>query len=245
MNHLQFILSYVSGGGFNSAWLLMILVGLISLGVQWRFKSKFKEYSEIGLLSGLSGAEIAQRMLHDHGITNVQVISVEGQLTDHYNPEDRTVNLSPDVYHSRSVAAAAVAAHECGHAVQHAKAYGWLTFRSAMVPIVSTASTLTQWTLMIGVMLLIFSGNPLVLFIGVIALGIVTAFSFITLPVEFDASRRALAWLDNNYSVMQTRQEHDEAKDALWWAAMTYVVAALGALATLLYYVQLLNSRRD
>jgi Zn-dependent membrane protease YugP len=245
MNHLLFILGYVGGGGFNSAWLLMIVVGLISLGVQWRFKSKFKEYSEIGLTSGLSGAEIAQRMLRDHGITNVQVISVEGELTDHYNPENRTVNLSPDVYHSRSVAAAAVAAHECGHAVQHAKAYGWLTFRSAMVPIVSTASTLTQWTLMIGVMLLIFSGNPFVLFIGVVALAIVTAFSFVTLPVEFDASKRALVWLNNNYSVMQTRQEHDEAKDALWWAAMTYVVAALGALATLLYYVQLLNSRRD
>jgi Zn-dependent membrane protease YugP len=240
-----FILGYVGGGGINSGWLLMIAIGLISLVVQWRFKSKFKEYAEIGLASGLSGAEIAQRMLRDHGISNVQVISVEGELTDHYNPENRTVNLSPDVYHSRSVAAAAVAAHECGHAVQHATAYSWLTFRSAMVPIVSTASTLTQWTLMIGVMLLIFSGNPLVLFIGVVALGIVTFFSFVTLPVEFDASRRALAWLDNNYSVMQTRQEHDDAKDALWWAAMTYVVAALGSLATLLYYVQLLNSRRD
>ena len=240
-----FIPGYVGGGGMNSGWLLMIAIGLISLVVQWRFKSKFKQYAEIGLASGLSGAEIAQRMLRDHGISNVQVISVEGELTDHYNPENRTVNLSPDVYHSRSVAAAAVAAHECGHAVQHAKAYSWLTFRSAMVPIVSTASTLTQWTLMIGVMLLIFSGNPLVLFIGVVALGIVTLFSFITLPVEFDASKRALAWLDNNHSVMQTRQEHDEAKDALWWAAMTYVVAALGSLATLLYYVQLLNSRRD
>lgn len=239
------ILGYVGGGGINSDWLLMIAIGLISLVVQWRFKSKFKKYAEIGLASGLSGAEIAQRMLRDHGISNVQVISVEGELTDHYNPENRTVNLSPDVYHSRSVAAAAVAAHECGHAVQHATAYSWLTFRSAMVPIVSTASTLTQWTLMIGVMLLIFSGNPLVLFIGVVALGIVTFFSFVTLPVEFDASRRALAWLDNNYSVMQTRQEHDDAKDALWWAAMTYVVAALGSLATLLYYVQLLNSRRD
>jgi Zn-dependent membrane protease YugP len=240
-----FILGYVGGGGINSGWLLMIAIGLISLVVQWRFKSKFKEYAEIGLASGLSGAEIAQRMLRDHGISNVQVISVEGELTDHYNPENRTVNLSPDVYHSRSVAAAAVAAHECGHAVQHATAYSWLTFRSAMVPIVSTASTLTQWTLMIGVMLLIFSGNPLVLLIGVGALAIVTFFSFITLPVEFDASRRALAWLDNNHSVMQTRQEHDDAKDALWWAAMTYVVAALGSLATLLYYVQLLNSRRD
>jgi Zn-dependent membrane protease YugP len=245
MNNPLLILSYVSNGGFNNAWLLMIVIGLISLVVQWRFKSKFKQYAEIGLSSGLSGAEVAQRMLRDHGITNVQVISVEGQLTDHYNPENRTVNLSQDVYYSRSVAAAAVAAHECGHAVQHAKAYSWLTFRSAMVPVVQTASTLVQWTLMIGVMLLFFSNNTTVLFIGVIALGIVTAFSFITLPVEFDASNRALAWLNNNYSIMQTRQEHDEAKDALWWAAMTYVVAALGSLATLLYYVQLLNSRRD
>ncbi|WP_342647124.1 zinc metallopeptidase [Mucilaginibacter sp. CSA2-8R] len=243
MDNLLLIIAQV--GGFNSAWLLMIVVGLISLAVQWRFRSKFKEYSEISLSSGLSGAEVAQRMLRDHGINNVQVISVEGQLTDHYNPENRTVNLSDDVYHSRSVAAAAVAAHECGHAVQHAKSYSWLRFRSAMVPIVQTASTLTQWTLMIGVMLLIFSGNTLVLLIGVLALAVVTAFSFITLPVEFDASRRALAWLNNNHSIMQTRQEHDEAKDALWWAAMTYVVAALGALATLLYYVQLLNSRRN
>lgn len=245
MNNPLLILSYVSNGGFNNAWLLIIVIGLISLAVQWRFKSKFKQYAEIGLSSGLSGAEVAQRMLRDYGISNVQVISVEGQLTDHYNPENRTVNLSPDVYHSRSVAAAAVAAHECGHAVQHAKAYGWLTFRSAMVPVVQTASTLVQWTLMIGVMLLFFSNSPTVLFIGVIALAIVTAFSFITLPVEFDASNRALAWLNNNYSVMQTRQEHDEAKDALWWAAMTYVVAALGSLATLLYYLQLLNSRRN
>ena len=245
MNNPLLILNYVSTGGFNSAWLLMIGIGLVSLVVQWRFKSKFKQYAEIGLSSGLSGAEVAQRMLRDYGIADVQVISVEGQLTDHYNPENRTVNLSPDVYHSRSVAAAAVAAHECGHAVQHAKAYGWLTFRSAMVPVVQTASTLVQWTLMIGVMLLFFSNNTTVLFIGVIALAIVTAFSFITLPVEFDASNRALAWLNNNYSVMQTRQEHDEAKDALWWAAMTYVVAALGSLATLLYYFQLLNSRRD
>lgn len=243
MDNLLLMIAQV--GGFNSAWLFMIAVALISFVVQWRFKSKFKEYSEISLSSGLSGAEVAQRMLHDHGINDVQVISVEGQLTDHYNPENRTVNLSDDVYHSRSVAAAAVAAHECGHAVQHAKAYSWLKFRSAMVPIVQTASTLTQWTLMIGVMLLIFSGNTLVLFIGVLALAVVTTFSFVTLPVEFDASRRALAWLDNNHSIMQTRKEHDEAKDALWWAAMTYVVAALSALATLLYYVQLLNSRRD
>ena len=181
---------------YNSAWLLMIGIALVSFIVQWRFKSKFKEYSEMPLLSGLSGKEVAERMLKDHGIYNVRVISVEGQLTDHYNPKDRTVNLSDDVYHSRSIAAAAVAAHECGHAVQHAKAYSWLTLRSTLVPVVNVASTLTQWTLMIGIMLLFFTHNPFVLAIGVAALALVTLFSFVTLPVEFDASRRALAWLD-------------------------------------------------
>jgi Zn-dependent membrane protease YugP len=230
---------------YNSAWLLMIGIALVSFIVQWRFKSKFKEYSEMPLLSGLSGKEVAERMLKDHGIYNVRVISVEGQLTDHYNPEDRTVNLSDDVYHSRSIAAAAVAAHECGHAVQHAKAYSWLTLRSTLVPVVNVASTLTQWTLMIGIMLLFFTHNPFVLAIGVAALALVTLFSFVTLPVEFDASRRALVWLDNNYTIVQTRGEHDQAKDALWWAAMTYVVAALSALATLVYYASFLFNRRD
>ena len=227
-------------------YLLMIAIALLSFGVQWRFKSKFKQYAELPLLSGLSGKEVAERMLHDNGIYDVKVISVDGQLTDHYNPENKTVNLSGDVYESRSVASAAIAAHECGHAVQHAKAYAWLTFRSAIVPIVQTASTITQWTLMIGIMLLVFSGNPIVLGVGVVALALVTAFSFITLPVEFDASNRALAWLNNNYTVMQTGEEHEEAKDALWWAAMTYVVAALSALATLVYYASFLfNSRRN
>lgn len=227
-------------------YLLMIAIALLSFGVQWRFKNKFKQYAEIGLLSGLSGKEVAERMLRDNGIYDVKVISVDGQLTDHYNPANKTVNLSADVYESRSVASAAIAAHECGHAVQHAKAYSWLTFRSAMVPIVQTASTLTQWTLMIGIMLLFFSGNPIVLGVGVAALALVTTFSFITLPVEFDASNRALAWLNNNYTVMQTSEEHAEAKDALWWAAMTYVVAALSALATLVYYASFLfNGRRN
>jgi len=223
----------------------MIIVAVVSFIVQWRFKSKFTHYAEIGLLSGLTGQEVAERMLRDNNINDVQVISVEGQLTDHYNPADKTVNLSPDVYYSRSVAAAAVAAHECGHAVQHAKAYAWLSLRSALVPVINVASTLTQWTLFIGVMLLFFTHNPFVLAIGVAALALVTLFSFITLPVEFDASRRALLWLNNNYSVMQTREEHDQAKDALWWAAMTYVVAALGSLATLLYYASFLFNRRN
>jgi hypothetical protein len=241
MNHLTFILGYIPIG---SAWLLMIVVGLVSLIVQWRFKSKFNHYAEIGLSSGMSGQEVAEQMLRDNNIYDVQVISVEGQLTDHYNPESKTVNLSPDVFYSRSVAAAAVASHECGHAVQHAKAYAWLSLRSSLVPVINVASTLTQWTLFIGVLLLIWSHNPFVLAIGVAALALVTLFSFITLPVEFDASRRALAWLNNNYSVMQTREEHDQAKDALWWAAMTYVVAALGSLATLLYYASFLFGNR-
>jgi len=197
------------------------------------------------LLSGMSGQEVAEKMLKDNMIYDVEVTSVEGELTDHYNPETKTVNLSPDVYYSRSVAAAAIAAHECGHAVQHDKSYAWLNFRSVMVPVVNTASTITSWTLMIGVLLLLFTNNPFVLAIGVAALAVVTAFSFITLPVEFDASNRALAWLDDNYSVMKTDEEHEQAKDALWWAAMTYVVAALGSLATLLYYASFLFNRRN
>ena len=225
---------------------LLIAVAIVSFIVQWRFKSKFKTYSDIGLSSWLSGKDIAEKMLADHGIADVKIISVEGQLTDHYNPADRTVNLSPEVYHGKSVAAAAVAAHECGHAVQHAKAYSWLQFRSSMVPVVSVASSLVQWTLMIGVLLMAFSGNYIVLTVGVAALALVTLFSFITLPVEFDASNRALSWLNTQGGVMSGNvDEHEQAKDALWWAAMTYVVAALGSLATLLYYASMLFNRRD
>lgn len=223
----------------------MIIVAIVSFIVQWRFKSKFNQYAEIGLLSGLSGKDVAERMLRDNQIYDVEVVSVEGQLTDHYNPETKTVNLSPDVYYSRSVAAAAVAAHECGHAVQHARSYAWLNIRSSLVPVINVASTLTQWTLFIGVLLLFFTQNPFVLAIGVAALALVTMFSFITLPVEFDASNRALIWLNNNYNVMETKEEHEQAKDALWWAAMTYVVAALGSLATLLYYASFLFNRRN
>ncbi len=242
MNHLSIILGFIS---YGSALFLMIAIAVISFIVQWRFKSKFKQYSEIALSSGLSGKDVAERMLRDNGVFDVQVISVEGQLTDHYNPEDRTVNLSPDVYHSRSIAAAAVAAHECGHAVQHARGYSWLSLRSTLVPLTNVANTLVQVTLTIGIMLLIFAHNPIVLAVGVVALAVVTVFSFITLPVEFDASNRALAWLNNNYNVMQTGAEHEQAKDALWWAAMTYVVAALASLATLLYYASMLINRRD
>jgi len=229
----------------GAGYILMIVIALVSFLVQWRFKKKFKKYSEMPLSSGLSGRDVAEKMLRDSGVYDVNIISAEGQLSDHYNPANKTVNLSPEVYHGRSVAAAAVASHEVGHAVQHSKAYGWLKFRSAVVPAANVASKFVQWTLMIGVLLLIFSGNPLVLLVGVVALAIVTFFTFITLPVEFDASKRALAWLQTNKGIMQTSVEHTQAKDALWWAAMTYVVAALGSLATLVYYASMLVNRRD
>lgn len=222
-------------------YIIGILFFLISLAVSWRLKSKFNEYSQIPIRSNLSGKEIAERMLHDNGIYDVKVIHVEGQLTDHYNPADKTVNLSEEVYHGRNAAAAAVSAHECGHAVQHAKAYGFLQMRSKLVPFVSVASNYMQWIILIGIF--VMQATPIPLMIGVGLFAMTTIFSFITLPVEFDASRRALAWIDNNGIV--TSQEHAMSKDALWWAAMTYVVAALGSLATLLYYVSLLMGRRD
>lgn len=223
--------------------ILFIPLLFLSMYVQWRFRSKFSKYAEMQLNSGMSGKEVAERMLHDNGIYDVKVMSTEGQLSDHYNPADKTVNLSTDVYHGRSVAAAAVAAHECGHAVQHTKAYSWLQFRSSMVPVVSISSNLLQWVLILGIMLIAFTGNPIVLAIGVVGLALITIFSFITLPVEFDASNRALIWLKNNSGVMYTTEENKQAKDALWWAAMTYVVAALGALANLLYYASMLFGR--
>lgn len=223
--------------------ILIIPVILLSIFVQWRFRNKFSKYAETQLSSGLSGREVAEKMLRDNGIYDVNVLSLEGQLTDHYNPATRTVNLSTDVYYGRSVAAAAVAAHECGHAVQHAKSYNWLELRSNMVPVVSISSNLLQWVLLIGVLLIGFTGNPVVLGIGVAGLALITLFSIITLPVEFDASKRALLWLKNNQSVMYTDEENVQAKDALWWAAMTYVVAALGALANLLYYASMLFGR--
>ena len=223
--------------------ILIIPVLLLSIFVQWRFRNKFSKYAEMQLTSGLSGKEVAEKMLQDNGIYDVEIMSTEGQLTDHYNPSDRTVNLSTDVYYGRSVAAAAVAAHECGHAVQHAKSYHWLQFRSTMVPVVSISSNLLQWVLIIGVLLIGFTGNPIVLAIGLAGLALVTLFSIITLPVEFDASKRALLWLRNNQTVMDTAEENIQAKDALWWAAMTYVIAALGALANLIYYASMLFSR--
>lgn len=224
----------------SSIWLIMILIFGASAFVSWRLRSKFNEYSQIGLSNGLSGAEVAQQMLHQNGIFDVRVLSVEGMLTDHYNPQDKTVNLSADVYYGRSVAAAAVAAHECGHAVQHKVAYGPLQFRSAMVPVLTVSSRYLQWVLLAGVLLL--QSTPIPLTIGVALFALTTLFAFVTLPVEFDASNRALAWIQTNGVVNQ--REYGYAKDALWWAAMTYVVAALGSLATLLYYASLLLGGR-
>ncbi len=214
---------------------------LLSFIISWRFKSKFNEYSQQMLANGLSGREIAEKMLYDHGITDVKVISVEGSLTDHYNPANKTVNLSPDVYHGRSVAAAAVAAHECGHAVQHATAYSWLQFRSAMVPALLVSSRYMQWVLLGGIILL--NTFPALLFIGILLFALTTIFSFITLPVEFDASNRAIAWLETN-NITQ-RNETETAKSALKWAASTYVIAALSSLATLVYYIMIFMGRRD
>jgi len=222
-------------------YIIMIGFLLLSFIISWRFKSKFNEYSQQMLMNGMSGKEIAEKMLNDHGITDVKVISVEGSLTDHYNPADKTVNLSPDVYHGRSVAAAAVAAHECGHAVQHATAYSWLQFRSAMVPALSVSSRYMQWILLGGILLL--NTFPALLLIGIILFALTTVFSFVTLPVEFDASNRAVAWLETN-NITQ-RNETETAKSALKWAASTYVIAALSSLATLVYYIMIFMGRRD
>lgn len=222
-------------------WLISIIFMLMSLGASMMLKSKFRTFSHTPLRSGLSGKEIAEKMLADNGIFDVQVISVEGELTDHYNPATKTVNLSHDVYYGINAAAAAVAAHECGHAVQHAKAYTFLKFRSAIVPIVNVASHYMQWIILIGVLMLTITPVPLIA--GVALFSVTTLFSIITLPVEFDASRRALAWIDRRGVV--TSQEHQKSKEALWWAATTYVIAALGSIATLLYYLGILNSRDE
>jgi Zn-dependent membrane protease YugP len=209
--------------------------------VSWRLKSKFKEYSEVPTSSGMTGKQIAEKMLHDNGIYDVQVISVDGFLSDHYNPANKTVNLSPEVYSSASVAAAAVAAHECGHAVQHATAYQWLTLRSKLVPAVQISSSLVQWVLLGGILMV--NVFPALLLGGIILFGLTTVFSVITLPVEFDASRRGLAWLDR--AAIMRPQEYTKAKDALWWAAMTYVVAAVASIVTLFQYLLIYLGARN
>jgi Zn-dependent membrane protease YugP len=222
-------------------YLIIIIIMLASWLVSFIFQSKFKKFSELPTFTGLSGKETAERMLRDHQIFDVEVKLSEGTLSDHYDPRNKTVNLSPDVYNGRSVAAAAVSAHECGHAVQHATAYAWLQFRSGVVPILSVTNRFTPWLLIIGV----FTINmfPPILGLGVLFLALTTLFSFITLPVEFDASNRAIQWLDNSQITMG--EETAGAKSALGWAAMTYVVAALSSLGTLIYYAYILFARRD
>lgn len=223
----------------------MIIGGVIML-FSWlvsnRLKSKFEHYSKLTLRNGMSGAEIAEKMLADHGICDVKVISTPGRLTDHYNPVDKTVNLSEAVYNQRNAAAAAVAAHEVGHAVQHAQAYDWLTMRSKLVPVVEIASNYMQWVLLAGILML--NTFPSLLLIGIILFAATTIFSIITLPVEYDASNRALAWLKNKNMLGQ--EEYAGAEDSLKWAARTYLVAALGSIATLLYYImRYMGATRD
>ena len=220
-------------------WVIMILVMIVSLLVQQMLQSRFNKYSQVGLPNGMSGAEVAQKMLRDHGIYDVKVVPTNGMLTDHFNPQTKTVALSEAVYASRSVAAAAVAAHECGHAVQHAMGYAPLRMRSALVPVVSFASNIVQWVLLAGV--LFINTFPGLLWFGIILFATTTLFSFITLPVEINASSRAISWLSST-GITDSRTQ-PMAVDALKWAAYTYVVAALGSLATLLYYIGL--ARRD
>ncbi len=221
----------------NSIWILMIVVMVLSMLIQNRLKSRFDKYSEIPL--ALTGAEVASRMLLSHGIRDVRIVSIPGKLTDHYDPSTKTVNLSEDVYYGRSVAAAAVAAHECGHVVQHATGYAWLQMRSALVPVVSFSSNIVSWVLLAGVLFInIF---PSLIWIGVGLFALSTLFSFITLPVEINASSRAVKWLENDGIIGY--ETKPMAVDALRWAAYTYVIAAIGSLGTLLYYISIANRR--
>lgn len=221
--------------------LIFIVFMILSLVISEVMKSKFRKYSKIPVSRGLTGADVAEKMLREQGVFDVKVVSVEGQLTDHYNPQTKTVNLSRDVYYGNSIAAAAVAAHECGHAVQHATRYSWLQMRSTLVPVVSFASNWVQWVLLAGILLI--SSSRLFLLAGIVLFALTTLFSFITLPVEINASQRAIAWLTN--SGLTTYETRDNAEDALRWAAYTYVVAALSSLATLLYYIMIFTGRRD
>ncbi|MGL5894210.1 MAG: zinc metallopeptidase [Bacteroidales bacterium] len=222
-------------------WIIFIGFALISWLIQHQLKSKFEAYSKIPTSNGMTGRDVALKMLNDNGIYDVRVESVEGHLTDHYNPVNKTVNLSQGVFHSNSVAAAAVAAHECGHAVQHARAYAPLTLRSKLVPVVSFASNWVQWVILGGIVLL--ESFPQLLLFGIILFAMTTIFSFVTLPVEINASQRALAWLEG--AGITNSFNHDKAQDALKWAAYTYVVAALGSLATLLYYIMIFMGGRS
>lgn len=220
-------------------WFIIIAVMVLSFLVQSMLTSRFKKYSEIPTSNGMSGAEVAAKMLRDNGISDVQIVSIDGKLTDHYNPETKTVNLSEAVYHGRNVAAAAVAAHECGHVVQHATGYAPLQLRSALVPTVSFASNIVQWVLLAGIVLI--NAFPMIFWAGVALFALTTFFSIVTLPVEINASQRAVVWLENAGIV--TYETRPMAIDALKWAAYTYVIAAIGSLATLLYYISIGNRR--
>ncbi len=222
-------------------WIIFIVFALVSWLISHQLKKRFEEYSQIPTANGMSGRDVAEKMLRDFAVNGVTIESVEGKLSDHYNPANKTVNLSEEVYYGKNVAAAAVAAHECGHALQHAQAYEWLGLRSSLVPVVSFASHWMQWLLLGGILLL--NAFPQILLAGIILFGITTLFSFITLPVEMNASKRALRWVMT--SGVTDVQTQEKAEDALKWAGYTYVVAALGSLATLLYYISIFMGRRD
>ena len=223
------------------SWVIFIVFALVSWLISNQLKRRFKEYSQIPTSNGMSGKDVVQKMLRDHGIQGVTIESVEGKLTDHYNPTNKTINLSEDVYYGKSVASAAVAAHECGHALQHAAAYQWLGLRSSLVPAVSFTSKWMQWVLLAGILLI--NTFPAILLAGIVLFAVTTLFSFITLPVEMNASNRALAWIGT--SGVTNSQTQLKAEDALKWAGYTYLIAALGSLATLLYYIMIFLGKRN
>lgn len=232
---------YHANGSSLMIWVIFIVFALFSFIVQRILKSKFRKYSKVALSYGLTGKDVAEKMLRDNGINDVQIGHIPGQLSDHYNPETKTVNLSEDVYSGNNISAAAIAAHECGHAVQHAQAYAFLTMRSKLVPAVSFASRWMQWILLAGIIFM--QSFPQLLLLGIILFAITTLFSFITLPVEINASKRAIAWLSDAGITNETT--YPMAKDALSWAAYTYVIAAVGSLATLVYYILVFLSGRS
>lgn len=242
MNLAILPLSFIPIYGFDPLYVGIIVISLLaSLIISGTLKSRFRQFSQVPIR--FTGAEVAERMLRESGIQDVKVVSVAGRLTDHYDPRKKTVNLSEDVYHHNSVAAAAVAAHECGHAVQHHQAYRWLEMRSKMVPAVQFSSKMLNFILIASILGAGFFGNPTMLWLWVGLFAVTTLFTFVTLPVEFDASKRALAWLESSGTTVS--MEHDKAKKALFWAAMTYVAAAIGSLAQLAYYLYILFGRRD
>ena len=227
----------------SEAFFLIIIIAVAGMVVQARLRTVFNKYSNVGLSNGMTGAEIAAKMLRDHNIHNVRITQVDGELTDHYNPATLTVNLSKSVYSSRSIAAAAVACHECGHAIQHAEGYAPLQLRSSLVPIVNFSSRAAQWIIVLGLIMMSTSGNAMVCWIGVGMIAMSAIFSIVTLPVEYNASQRALEWLESSHTL--NAKEMEGARISLRWAARTYLVAALSAIASLLYYIALINNRRD